>query len=258
MAVGISDFGIEEAEKIYSHLKTSAVLSSTIGITMAVGAFLIVSRCIRVYKAAYSTETGRPDMKALMDMLSTYAYYMVIILALPFVVSFVEKIMGSAESNLFEVFGKEPNGAFQTVYTDAVQMATDLPEGPSMVTDGFGMIAQYVLTMWMRPSAAMLIKYLYCTVMVGRYIYLLMLEIAAPIAIVCLLDEKTQTHFYAWLKHMFCCYMMLPAFMIANAFGDAMVLTFFDNPYSFVSMIFQFIAKLYLFKFIGGKITALI
>jgi len=51
---------------------------------------------------------------------------------------------------------------------------------------------------------------------------------------------------------------MLPAFMIANAFGDAMVLTFFDNPYSFVSMIFQFIAKLYLFKFIGGKITALI
>jgi len=258
MPTGISDFGIAEAERIYSSLKTSAVLSSTLGVTMAIGVFLIVSRSIRTYKAAYSTETGKPDMRAIMDMLSTYGYYLAIILALPFIVSFVEKIMGSAESNLFAVFGKEPKGAYDTLVDDAKQMASELPEGPSFLTDGFGMIADYVMTMWFRPAAAMCVKYLYCVVMVGRYVYLLMLEITAPIAIICLLDEKTQAHFYTWVKHMFCCYMMLPAFMVANAFGDAMVLTFFDNPYSFVTLVVQFIAKLYLFKFIAGKLTALI
>lgn len=101
-------------------------------------------------------------------------------------------------------------------------------------------------------------KYLFYLFSAGRYIYLMLLQIVSPIAIVLLLSEKTSMFFFQWLKHFIICYMMIPAFILSNTFaeefvqlmfpgGDAMVMNI--NAFGPVGIMLVAGLKFYLFSF---------
>ena len=52
----------------------------------------------------------------------------------------------------------------------------------------------------------------------ARYLYLAILKIGTPIAIVCSIDEKTRHITETYLKNLFYCYIMLPCFLILGLF----------------------------------------
>ena len=117
----------------------------------------------------------------------------------------------------------------------------------------------FISTGIVKPALCFCIKHLYILTAFGRYAYLLMLEIVAPIAIVCLLSEKTQQYFSNWVKNMKVCHLLVPGFMLADSFGNLVWKVLLETyQYTFIAMIMVFIIKLYLMNFIGRRIINLI
>jgi hypothetical protein len=88
--------------------------------------------------------------------------------------------------------------------------------------------------------------FMYCMV---RYFYLILLEIVSPIAIVCLLDEKYHNYFQTWFRYMVICFLMLPAFAIANKFCDLAVTTVFGaGQFDLLPLLAGFLLKLMLLR----------
>lgn len=71
-----------------------------------------------------------------------------------------------------------------------------------------------------------ILKYTYEFYIMGRYMWLLMLETVAPVAIVLMIHDSTRSYFQTWLKNMFICYLLIPFFLLADKFSNEMGLAF--------------------------------
>lgn len=69
-----------------------------------------------------------------------------------------------------------------------------------------------------------LFKYTYTFFILGRYMYLMMLELVAPIAIVLIIHDSIRSYFYSWLKNMIICYLLIPLFLLADKFSNEVAL----------------------------------
>ena len=69
-----------------------------------------------------------------------------------------------------------------------------------------------------------LFKYTYTFFILGRYMYLMMLELVAPIAIVLIIHDSTRSYFYSWLKNMIICYLLIILFLLADKFSNEVAL----------------------------------
>jgi len=241
--IPITQFGIENVEKAYKEMKTSALMECTIGLTSAIAVFLIVRRFMSLYNEA--RKDGKPDIRHMTDIIYQYAVYVCIILALPFIIYFIEAILGQTQVALIKALGGEPKGAISTLVSEIEEMQQRYPEGPSLF-DSIPDIFAYFNIMYVKPFLAWIVRYLYAMALSGRYLYLLLLEIMAPVAIVMMMDKETIGHFHSWTKHMIVCYLMIPAFILANALGDKIVITLFDDPYALIAILASFFVKLYL------------
>jgi hypothetical protein len=259
-----SDFSAKDAEEVYSKLKTEAVTTSMLGLTMAVAAVLIITEIWKIYREAYKNEHGKPDIRDLMNLIGKYVMYLAIITALPFIISIVEKLLTITETALLSAWGSKPDVGLKVLEKETQLAEENLFNWQFSLSDPLNLNAlfvgiDYALTAMLKPILYYAIKHLYIIALFGRYAYLLLLEIVAPLAIVCLISEKTQQHFYTWVKNMMVCYLLIPGFMLADSFGNAAHIGIAEGDrFTFIPMIMIFILKLALFKFISQKICNLI
>ena len=258
---GFSGFSAKDAEEIYSKLKTEAVTTSMIGLTTAIAAVLIITEIWKIYREAYQKENGRPDMRDLMNLISKYVVFLAIITALPFIVNKIKKLLTMAETTLLSAWGSKPDVGLKVLEKES-QLATE-----NLIINGmfdpFGtavsIAVDWLLTAIIKPILYYAVKHLYILALFGRYAYLLLLEIMAPLAIVCLISEKTQQYFYNWLKNMVVCYLLVPVFMLADSIGNLAHIGISEGSrYTLIPMIMILILKLYLFKFLPTKLNNLI
>lgn len=256
---GFSNFSAKDAEEVYSKLKTEAVTTSMLGLTMAVAAILIISEIWKIYREAYQKESGRPDMHDLMNLIMKYVMYLAIIIALPFVVSLIEKLLTITETALLSAWGSKPDVGLKVLKKESQLAFENLGSSAWSILRLDTIALDALCTTIVKPILYYAIKHLYILALFSRYAYLILLEIVAPLAIVCLISEKTQQYFYTWLRNMMVCYLLVPGFMLADCFGNAAHIGINENNrFTFIPMLMIFILKLSLFKSISQKITTLI
>ena len=76
------------------------------------------------------------------------------------------------------------------------------------------------LTALVMSIGLFIFKYIYTFFILGRYMWLLMLELVAPIAISLCIHEGTRSYFYTWVKNMIVCYLLIPMFLLADKFSN--------------------------------------
>lgn len=243
--IPITEFGIRNVEAAYKEVKTAPLMMAVIGVATAVAVSLMVRQLLQIMHTARNDGDGTPKSKQYTELLWQLGAFTVIVSALPFIIYFVEAVLAEMQISMINALGGEPKGFAGTMVSEMEAMQRRYPTGPSLF-DTIPDIFAYFNVLYLKPFLAWWVRYLYAMALAGRFLYLLLLEIVAPVAVVLLLDKKTEGHFTTWLKHVMVCYLLIPAFILANVLGDKMVVTLFGDPYSLIAILAQFFVKLYL------------
>ena len=256
---------ITDLEKAYSMLKTSIGGISLILLASLIGISICISQFYNEYKNLKAKE-GAIDAKALFDLSWQYVTCFIVIVCLPFVIYGIEKVLGEFQSKVVNMNSNTLNFSideaaqyFEREYTDKQQHRGAFGIAAGVFGDMFKN-AYYIFALY----AA---KHTFTMFAAGRYVYLMMLELMAPVAIVMALSEKTLPYFYTFVKHFIICYLMLPFFILASIFADLLIDAVFTggqlewmnfSKLGFIGVTMTFILKIYLFKFVQDKLFRLI
>ena len=253
----------------YQAVKGSLGGISLYGIACIIGVALLLIKFTKAYKTATVGEDGRKylDVKAFFMLFWKYIICFVVIIVLPVFISVFESGLSHVESAVMDNMGEslsrtldEAMEWYETEYIKGVENSwggagSAVAELPiikqlfhiySAITEAYFLFILY------------LSKYLFYIYASGRYVYLILLELVMPVAIVSALDEKTFPHFITWLKHLMVCYLMIPAFLIANAYAENFGREFLgtgeglfqvNSSLGFLGLTMILLTKLFLFSF---------
>lgn len=254
----VNNFDIPTIEKVYEQIRGTIQISAMKGIVIGLAAILLISSFIKEYKARQGDSIEHTDMRRFTDLIYHYVFVIAIIMLLPVLLSFIENALGEMQQHLINGAGTRYASWQQQTKELMEQKMSENPEGPSIM-DGLFNWLDGLASMIIAPICFWMTKYLYALFIVGRYFYLIMLEIVSPIAIIMLLNENTRQYFMTWSKHMLVCYLMIPFYIFANNFADIIVNTIFDTHVNvcFV-MVSCFVIKLTLFKTVNSRLFNLI
>lgn len=254
--IPISSFGVKEIEQVYNKVMFNNTLGQAMqGVIILYALYVLLDDYLATLNQV--TDGGMPDAKGMLKLLRRNVMYAMVILSLPFLIKGLEAVLADAQTKLIASLGGEPKGFVDTMTSEMDAMEQRYPSGPSLF-DGMNIILSYLMTIFIKPALACVIRYLYAFYITGRYLYLALLQLVAPIAIVSVVNKNMKSVFQTWVKHMLACYLMIPAFLLAVALSNAIVITIFGNPYTVLGMLFQFFLTLSLLKVAATKVSQLI
>lgn len=243
---------IDNVTTAYEAVKLNDVSKAIIALCTFIALIIVINKFITAYKEAFSEGGSPADLKHFFRLFSTYVYFFVLIAVAPFAFSIIEKGLGEIQNELIQHYQKDVDLSIDEAITTFTK---DYIEEVQRRHNWVGKQIQEVIMLPLTISAYTFLlyamKYIFFFFAAGRYLYLILLEIVTPLAIVLYLDEKTRNYTHTFLKNLFICYMLIPAFLIANAFGsiisDNIMHMVGENKYSLLGLLFAFIFKLFLF-----------
>jgi len=263
-AGGLSEATVKAAYESVHQNNTGQYM---IGFVSIVALIVIVSKIINDYNAATKDRDGF-DIKVVFDLLKTYAIYMGFIVAFPFIVSTVEYVFADIATNVSTSYNTSLEEGGTRAVTDFVkkyaQSAAERDAADKSVLEQVDeklnpvtKLEKYIdfLIMWFTMEIYIfclyILKYIYFFFCAGRYLWLIMLELLAPIAVILAISPKTINYFFTWCKYLFVCYLLIPFLLIADAFGEALIKVIangFDmNEWGVLPVIGMVIIKISLF-----------
>ncbi len=190
-----------------------------------------VFRLVSVYKEMVSEGKGF-DAKHFYELGREYIFAIAIICLIPILLPILEKIMSSAADELTRSLVEsgfynhdsvmfEPCSALLEKQMDKGLLGATLSL-PEFILDS-------ALSMTVGAFMAKLYDYITIIFICTRYLCLLLLEVVSPIAIALYYNQDTRNSFYTWVKSIFTCYMLYPAYVIASVFSDMIVKNYIIN-----------------------------
>lgn len=243
---------IDNVITAYEAVKLNDVSKAIIGLCTFIALIFVINKFVTAYKEAFVEGESPANLKYFFRLFSTYIYFFVLISVAPFAFSIVEKGLGELQNELIQHYQKDIDLSIdEAITTFTKDYIEDVQRRHNWVGRQIQEVIMLPLNITVYTILLYATKYIFFFFAAGRYLYLILLEIVTPIAIVLYLDEKTRHYTQTYLKNLFICYMLIPAFLIANAFGsiisDNIMHMLGENKYTMLGLLFAFIFKLFLF-----------
>lgn len=221
----------------YLAIHSNGAAQATIGLVTIIALAIMIIKIIRLYEE--QKQEKEFNIKLLFDLIKQYGKYLAFICAFPFVLGAVETVLADVQQGVSSKF----NASVNMVGTEYIQKsieefasheAKEMEKQEGVADKVFQVINPFdgwVAKIYGQISqvSIYLLKYIYFFFCCGRYLWLLMLEIVAPIAIVLSLNEKTFGIFMTWLKNMLVCYLLIPFFLMADVFSEEIIKVMFNS-----------------------------
>lgn len=250
-----------ELKRMYEMLGSNALVNSLTGIAIFLALIFISKRIYRAYKG--QEEKG---WKVFFDVAKEYLLITLFIAIFPFFLHYLELVLGGVQEYVSSNFNASVEMSADAYIAKSIGEYIDesANEDKGALDSIFAFsildIADTLLGITLSTFLLQINKYLYFFFCAGRYLWLLMLEIVSPVAIVCVLDDKTSDIFKAWLKNMFLCYMLIPFFLLADLAGELAIkilastsLLFAYNTYGLLAILGTLILKISLYKLAANR-----
>ncbi|WP_368118270.1 hypothetical protein [Bacteroides sp. 2201st1_D9_2201SCRN_220225] len=164
------------------------------------------------------------------------------IAVLPLFLGWLEAIFAAGADKVVESIG----GKYSS---DNIWKAAILGDLENMVEGGswnvVGTVFTHMLTSQVGTLFALAYDYITTLFLAARYAMLLLLEIVSPVAIACLYNKDLRSSFFVWVKNLFGCYMLYPAFVTVSVFSDLIVKNYIqqDSWPIWIMLFFSIILK---------------
>jgi len=221
---------------VYEKVKHTIAYVSFTTIMLAIVLFLTFQKIYEEWNKHLSE--GGATMSKLPVLWGQIRIYVILCVVVAFssqIFSLVESILCELQDLLVKGFGGDSAATasdsilktMETMYNDYDEdsLANDglssLVTG--VVTGGAGVVFPIIIHLlsWLVATVGMLVfKWTYTVFLVQRYMWLLMLELIAPIAVVLVIHENTRSYFHAWVKNMIICYLLIPMYLLADIFSN--------------------------------------
>ncbi|WP_175631628.1 hypothetical protein [Bacteroides acidifaciens] len=243
---------IDNVTKAYEAVKFNGVSKSLIALCTFIAVLIVINKFVTAYKTACTEGDGQINAKKFFDLFYIYIYTLAIIMAAPFAFTVIEKGLGELQNEMIAYYQRDIDLSIdEAIVTFTKDYIEDVQRQNNWVGKQIDEVIVLPLVIFVYTILLYATKYVFFFFAAARYLYLILLEIVTPMAVVLYMDEKTRAHTHTYLKNLFICYMMIPAFLIANAFGslisDGIMGMLGQNKYSILGLLFAFIFKLYLF-----------
>ena len=208
-------YGWSEIEAVYQSIKTNNMGIALYMVAISIALVVMISKGGASFPKMIDSETGSIDFKAFLTTLYPYLIGLIVVSALPVIISTIEKARSFIEQSTMSSLGhtrpKKIADALEEELIEKMANGGILGIINMDITHMLDMVGILVF----KPLFAMIDQYMFAGAIAIRYMYLLGLELVAPIAVVGLISEKTESWFFTWCKNMLACYMMIPMFLIA-------------------------------------------
>ncbi|MEN5058904.1 hypothetical protein [Sphingobacterium kitahiroshimense] len=215
-------YGWKEVEAVYQSLKVNTLGISLYVVSISIAVIIMVAKGSKQFPKMMDESTGTIDMKSFLKTITPYIYGLMIVSAIPVIISTMEKGLSFIEQGIMSSLGaKAPKSIADALEKELIEK---MGNGGilGIVQMDIAQMADIIGILVFKPLFAMLDQYLFAGALSIRYLYLLGLELVAPIAVVGLISEETQSWFFTWAKNMLACYLMIPMFLIALTFAEGL------------------------------------
>lgn len=235
----------------YDAVKMNGVSQGVILLCTVIALLIVINKFLTAYHEAQA-DGANINMKSFYKLFEIYINAFVIIMVAPVAFSVVENCLGFLQNELIAYYQKDLDFSIDEAIK---QFVYDYIDEVQRNNNWFGQQLQEVLVLpWSIFGYTIVLyatKYVFFFYASGRYLYLILLEIVTPIAVILYMDKDTRNFTHSYLKNLFICYMLIPAFLIANTFGDLISSNIMHmigaNKYSLLGLLFALIFKLFLF-----------
>lgn len=204
----------------YNAISNLPVTKGMILISSVICGLIVISRIVSGLQEAM--QDGQIDIKSFFKLFSTYIYMLLAITLAPVAFGLVEKGLAQMSDELVAKHQGVINENLEGVIADFTNQKMDEIEEAGLV-EGAILAFKAEVEILIYTIVIYITKFLYMIFASARYLYLAILKVGTPIAIVCSIDDRTRHITEAYFKNLFYCYIMLPCFLLTNNFGDQII-----------------------------------
>ena len=243
----ITEISVEHIHNAYESIRGNIAVEAFYAVVTGFMAVTLIHRLYTVYREVQSNEDGTPTMKDYMNLVWQYVFCIAAVALFPVLLEALETVFGKLMDDLQAGFGgkvydvadlfqKPIIAQFEKQFSDMSVM-----DVAGVLLNPIGSSFDYLLAYVAGVIAAPFYMYAQTLFIVGRYMFLLLLELISPVAIACFYNESTR---------------MVPAFILASKFSDAIVCEYVMNTSWNVvlQVLFSLALKLSLLAIVRGRI----
>jgi len=243
---------IDNITTAYQQVKFNGVSTSLIAICTFIALVILINKFITAYKEAFQDGTKPADFRHFFKLFYIYIYAVVGIIVAPVAFTLIETLLGALQNELINYYNRDLDLSIdEAIATFTRDYLDDVQRQHNWIGQQIQEVIVLPLNIACYTTLLYLTKYIFFAFASGRYYYLILLEIVTPLAIILYMDDKTKQYTYNYLKNMFVCYMLLPAYLIVAAFAadvTGLIMHMLnENKYSMFGLGLSFCFKLYLF-----------
>lgn len=213
-------FGWREIEAVYQSIKTDSLGIAVYSVAISIALIVMIIRGSKTFPELLDKETGSFDMKALFMSIYPYLVGLVIVTAMPVIISTIEKALSYIEQATMASLGTKQAASVSDAL--AKELIEKMGNGGFSLAMDFSQMLDMVGILFFKPLFAFLDQWMFAGALAIRYLYLIALELVAPIAVVALMSKGTEAWFYTWAKNMLACYLMIPMFLLGIAIAEGL------------------------------------
>jgi hypothetical protein len=261
VAKGISAMRNPEitAHSIYNSIAKSNVNTVLLVFANVIATIIVVKKILHLMTEFVEKADGDMLSKIKFIWKSYKVYFLILIVGalFPVLLGFLENILTTAAGKVNIVIGG--NSPLDQLSQEQLSWVSKHDSMYWTAKLDIDYITDYIMIYWIKPLLVAFDQFVYFMYAMIREFYLILLEIVAPIAFVCLLDKDYHTYFFTWLRHLIACFLMLPAFLIANYMSiTATSIVFTDDGYTLLAIVCGLLLKWRLLSASKKYVTQLI
>lgn len=227
---------IRSIEVAYERTKEYIVYDSFNTVMIAIVLFLVFMKLFDEYQKNIANNNNTFDLGSYWAHVRIYIIVCIISTSAGVIFNLVENVFGDLQNHLINDFGGDTSDkSFQAmrdlVRNQVLAVQEKEAKGLTLDFDIMGVVWKSITAVVM-SIGVFVFKYTYTFFILGRYMWLLLLELIAPVAIVLVIHENTRSYFYTWVKNMLICYMLIPMFLLADKFSNEVASFFMEGAAS--------------------------